>query len=117
MPEQTPMSSQPNTTTQRYRKFKVGDLVRIREWDDMCREFKHDGAGIHVGEGFIREMRHLCGKIFRITHLAPSITTTIGVDPPLPEWDIDIGMVTHADLEPAPDTPPLGRFMYADPSL
>lgn len=44
--------------------FKVGDRVRIRDWDDMEREYGTDSDGnIKVPDIiFTRCMRHLCGR-------------------------------------------------------
>lgn len=63
------------------REFKIGDRVRIRDWDDMVREFgEPDSDGdikivvpynIHNTESqyitwFIQEMRILCGRVATI---------------------------------------------------
>lgn len=44
--------------------FKLGDRVRIRDWDDMEREYGTDSDGdIKVPDmSFSRCMRHLCGR-------------------------------------------------------
>lgn len=44
--------------------FKVGDRVRIRDWDDMEREYGTDFEGdIRIpSQIFSRNMRHLCGR-------------------------------------------------------
>jgi small-conductance mechanosensitive channel len=50
-------------------KFKVGDRVQIREWDDMSAEFGTDGTNIEVLFTFTPGMRTLCGHsatIYRI---------------------------------------------------
>ncbi len=46
--------------------FKVGDRVRVREWDDMAEEFDHTAARINCKFGFIDDMRQYCGKIATI---------------------------------------------------
>lgn len=44
-------------------KYKVGDKVIIREWDDMEREFGVDfGGDIKAKCCFVRSMREYCGK-------------------------------------------------------
>ncbi len=46
-------------------RFKNGDRIRIRQWDDMEKEFGLDSDGdIYVGDGssFIQDMKHLCGR-------------------------------------------------------
>ena len=53
--------------------FKVGDRVRIREWDDMKKEYGL-GSGfvgedvINVFLSFTNEMKHLCGRTATIKH-------------------------------------------------
>ncbi len=51
-------------------KFKVGELVRIRQWDDMEKEFGTNHLGtILTQEGFLGKMKPLCGKYAEITRL------------------------------------------------
>lgn len=48
-------------------KFKEGDIVRIRQWDDMAQEFGTFSSGnIRCYFGFTKEMRALCGLRARI---------------------------------------------------
>lgn len=49
--------------------FKVGELVRIRQWDDMEKEFGTAGKGIPCSANFIEDMKPLCGKYAEITRL------------------------------------------------
>ena len=52
-------------------KFKVGDRVRIRQWDDMRKEFGLGGGGsINCTGSFICSMRDLCGEEFVISELS-----------------------------------------------
>ena len=52
-------------------KFKVGELVRIRQWDDMVKEFGVDDVGdiILCKTGFIKKMYPLCGLYAEIVSL------------------------------------------------
>lgn len=45
-------------------EFKVGDRVKIREWDDMAKEFGTDPIGnINILPfNFVKEMQILCGR-------------------------------------------------------
>lgn len=50
-------------------EFKVGDVVRIRQWDDMLNEYGKDSDGDIVCSHntiFCSSMKYLCGKIFII---------------------------------------------------
>lgn len=48
--------------------FKVGDTVRIRDWDDLAREFHVDDDGdIDVGPSFFfKSERDFCGQIAKV---------------------------------------------------
>ena len=51
-------------------KFKVGELVRIRQWDDMEKEFGINSEGtILTLHGFVVNMTPLCGKYAEIVGL------------------------------------------------
>lgn len=50
------------------KRYKVGDIVQIRQWDDMVKEFGVNHYGVipcnHCA--FVREMKKYCGKKLRI---------------------------------------------------
>ena len=49
------------------REFKVGDKLRIREWDDMKSEFGLNSSGnISCRFTFTQEMKRLCGENFTV---------------------------------------------------
>lgn len=51
-------------------EFKIGDRVRIRQWEDMEKEFGIDLDGdIMTGWYFTKGMRHLCGREAIITEI------------------------------------------------
>lgn len=50
------------------KQYKVGDIVQIRQWDDMAEEF---GTTIHGSIAcrnwyFVKEMKKYCGKKLQI---------------------------------------------------
>lgn len=51
------------------RCFQPGQRVRIRQWDDMAREFGCNEYGILCEADFIPDMRYLCGQEFTIEEL------------------------------------------------
>ena len=54
-------------------KFKVGDKVKIKSWEQMFREYPHNSSDDYISlpvSGFSREMKYLCGE--------PAIIKTIG---------------------------------------
>ena len=49
-------------------KYKVGDRVRVRDWDDMKKEYGLDRDGdINIRPCFATGMKKFCGKIVTIT--------------------------------------------------
>lgn len=51
-------------------KIKVGDRVRIREWDDMAQEFGIDEDGdIKTKCFFTRRMKQFCGEVVEVKHV------------------------------------------------
>ena len=51
-------------------KFKAGELVRIRQWDDMVKEFGTTGSGsVNCNLYFTVSMKPLCGKYAEIVSL------------------------------------------------
>lgn len=55
-------------------KFRVGDLVTIREWDDMAQEYGvADNGDIKVGMGFPASAKVLCGKVAQITEIGRGV--------------------------------------------
>lgn len=56
-------------------KYQVGDVLRIRQWDDMANEFgytndRHDE--IKCLDIFVEEMKYLCGKTFTVANVSLS---------------------------------------------
>ena len=50
------------------KRYKVGDIVQIRQWDDMVKEFGVNYYGVIRCNncGFVREMKKYCGQKLRI---------------------------------------------------
>lgn len=46
-------------------KYKVGDKVRVRQWDDMAKESGLNDCG-DINNGFMQSMEHFCGRIYEI---------------------------------------------------
>lgn len=52
------------------KEFKIGEKVRIRQWDDMAKEFGVNSSGdINCSVIFSQRMRHLCGKKATIIYM------------------------------------------------
>ena len=62
--------AEPSEPVKEEPKFKVGELVRIRQWDDMEEEFGINREGtILTLHGFVVNMKPLCGKYAEIVGL------------------------------------------------
>lgn len=50
------------------KRYKVGDIVQIRQWDDMVKEFgvNHYGVIRCNNCGFVKEMKKYCGQKLQI---------------------------------------------------
>ena len=54
--------------------FQIGDVVRVRSWDDMTSEYEVDDAGdikIRSGVWFFRGRRYICGDEGIISSIEP----------------------------------------------
>ena len=47
--------------------YKIGDWVRVRQWDDLCQEYRKDDHDTLDEFGFNTEMQKLCGRWGKIT--------------------------------------------------
>lgn len=62
--------AEPSKPVKEEPKFKIGELVRIRQWDDMEEEFGINREGtILTLHGFVVNMKPLCGKYAEIVGL------------------------------------------------
>lgn len=94
------------------REFKVGQVVKIRQWNDMVQEFgfsKYEWIDT-PGYTFIKSMRHLCGRIATITSIDRNIVelefnnergnisfvyTTFMIEPYIPTVEDLVGKVVE----------------------
>ena len=54
-------------------KYKVGDKVKVREWDDMVEEFGTDEDGdIDCNLCFVKDMKEYCGKEMTVSSVLMS---------------------------------------------
>lgn len=48
-------------------RYKKGDLVIVRDWDDMCNEYSHSSSCIDTPIYiFISDMKKYCNKLYKI---------------------------------------------------
>ena len=62
--------AEPSEPVKEKPKFKVGELVRIRQWDDMAKKFGTTVSGsVDCRRFFTEKMKPLCGKYAEIVRL------------------------------------------------
>ena len=62
--------AEPSEPVKEEPKFKVGELVRIRQWDDMAEEFGINSWGAIICQCWLTvAMKPLCGKYAEITKI------------------------------------------------
>lgn len=76
-------------------KYNVGDVLQIRQWDDMVEEFGLDINGnIETPSSFTTGMKYLCGKKFTVAHVLPfDDGAYIAEEDIFQAWSIDEGML------------------------
>lgn len=56
------------------KKFEIGEVVKVKSWDEMCEEFTEDYSGMGMmstlGLLFHKKMKYLCGQEITIEKLA-----------------------------------------------
>lgn len=80
----------------------IGDVLRIREWDDMVEEFGYefdDGDDIDCDKVFTSRMRYLCGQKFTVKEISDydgflsEEDVEVSVNSPLGRWVISADML------------------------
>lgn len=75
-------------------RYKVGDKVRVREWDDMAKEFGSDKRKIFCTCSFMYCMKPLCGKVFTV--IEERSTVHYGLDGEASGWAFSDDMLYPA---------------------
>lgn len=85
-------------------EFHVGDVVRIRQWDDMKAEFGVDsGRDIACPGCFIRDMKRFCGM--EVTILDISTHGYVRLSDRLGDYNYTTSMLEPVE-DPGPDLIP-----------
>ena len=74
-------------------RYKVGDKVRVREWDDMAKEFGSNEVTIFCTCSFLDCMKPLCGKVFTVIEVR---TGFYGLDGEASGWAFSDDMLYPA---------------------
>lgn len=76
------------------RRFKIGDKVRVREWDDMAKECGSNKEVIFCMCSFVDCMKPLCGKVFTV--IGTNGTFFYGLDGEASGWAFSDDMLYPA---------------------
>lgn len=83
------------------RGFKPGDLVEIKSWDEMEKEFGLTEYGhINCRNKFIKEMRPFCGKVLTISEICNDLFGSYNVrfvEGSPGGWNYSTDMLKHVD--------------------
>ncbi len=90
-------------------RYKVGDKVRVRQWDDMAKEFYvNDGGNIFVdGYYFVNKMKQFCGKVYKVcrTNLHSENSYLLNSEDEIFDWLFTDGMLEDVNsLSYTPDS-------------
>lgn len=82
--------------------FEIGQHVRIKEWDEMVREFGLNESGdISCPCVFNTQMRQFCGKVYRVSgsrQIYGGITVYTFVEPDMISWTVSEQMLELVDV-------------------
>lgn len=77
-------------------KYKVGDVVRIREWDDMEKEFGVDSLGdIQCYGTFVSGMKEFCGRVGTVCGRYRDKFYIVSFDGERSHWNFSDDMIDH----------------------
>lgn len=97
------------------RGFKPGDLVQIKSWDEMEKEFGLTEYGhINCRNKFIKEMTLFCGKVLTISEISNDLFGRCNVrfvEGSPGGWNYSTDMIKHVDADVANLYP---NFMICD---
>ncbi len=84
--------------------IRIGDTIRVRQWDDMVAEFGLDDDGdIKTPSGFLQDMANLCGQTFEVIEFGPLIDGAVRVITSPLTWSILTPEVFEPVVEDSPD--------------
>ena len=93
--------SEPIEAVKEKPKFKVGELVRIRQWDDMVKEFGTSSTGsVNCRCLCTNGMKHLCGKYAEIKDLRVDgivLLRFFNCDDSVENWNYSTDMIEKVD--------------------
>lgn len=74
-------------------RYKVGDKVRVRQWDDMAKQFGYDGVDIYIDNYyFVEEMKQYCGKTYEVCN-ADWFCYNLKTENEVLDWSFTDGML------------------------
>lgn len=91
--------------------IKIGDRLRVREWEDMVEEFGDDGYDIACDLTFTQGMRYMCGMPFTVEEISSDSRRFFSKEGIENHWSISADMLEPLEIdEPETDDDFLERF-------
>lgn len=72
--------------------IKIGDRLRVREWEDMADEFGYEGGDIACDLTFTQDMEHLCGMPFTVEEISSDTRRFFSKEGIEEHWSISADM-------------------------
>lgn len=84
--------------------IKIGDRLRVREWEDMAEEFGDDGYDIACDLIFMQDMRYMCGMPFTVEEISTDSRMFFSKEGIENNWSISADMLEPLEIDGKPET-------------
>lgn len=84
--------------------IKIGDRLRVREWEDMVEEFGDDGYDIACDLTFTQNMRYMCGRPFTVEEISTDSRRFFSKEGMEWRWSISADMLEPLEIDDKPET-------------
>lgn len=84
--------------------IKIGDRLRIREWEDMANEFGYEGGDIACDLAFTQDMSYMCGMPFTVEEISSDSRRFFSKEGIENHWSISADMLEPLEIDDKPET-------------
>ena len=84
--------------------IKIGDRLRVREWEDMAEEFGAVGDEIACDLTFTQSMRYMCGMPFTVEEISSDSRRFFSKEGIEWCWNITSDMLEPLEIDDKPET-------------
>lgn len=83
----------------RYEDIKIGDRLRVREWEDMAEEFGYEGCDIACDLTFTQDMEYMCGMPFTVEAISSDMRRFFSEEGIEEHWSISADMLEPLEAD------------------